>query len=100
MAKMEHITKFDLIRDYLQRNYAGRYVLVVYLEDYDFNRDYEKLMEDLRLSAHEIPVAFRRDGFVFVELDQGTAKQIINMNDKSSIRLELYFGGECIHENR
>ena len=97
--KMEVIGWYELLSVYIQQNYAGRDVLVIFQNDVDSLKEYENFMLELEMLGLAPPHQFRGAGCLIIEMDRGVAKKLINDKNNDFIRLELFSDGEFVCDN-
>lgn len=98
--KMETLSMTDLVKAYMQQNYAKTSALVVYTGAVDSLDELAILRSELDSIGFLPPSHYLvGDGILIIEMPENLAIQTINNHLKGSMAMELYVYGECAHEN-
>lgn len=98
--KFEALSILDLLRKHLQREYQDTVVLVIWDPCCGSQAEFESLKDELEKIGVTVPYAKIGIPEVLVfEVPAPLAIQFVNDHDKASIQMEVWHGGNCLHEN-
>jgi hypothetical protein len=93
-----------MLSTYLQVHYPNETVLVVYAPALDAGQEawseLKSIQKELGLLIFGQANTFLTNGFLLVTMDENQAIAFTNRYDHGLNQIEVWTGGECIHENR
>jgi len=97
---MEIIGWHELLTIYIGQHYAGKNVLVVYLDDIESEEGYHTLLQDLDAIGFKLPCQFRCNGYLVIEMPPMLAKKFVDNHYKCGVRMERFDSdGVCMDVN-
>lgn len=101
---ISHVSVHCLLSAYLEANYNGKDILVIYMDDLMECCDepeYANFMSQLAgIFGGKLPSAFILPGFCIIEMPEPAIRKVLIDFGKAPFRLEQYRGGQCMSENR